>query len=125
LSNLRTSRAAEVGRRHFCLGAASVLAAVAPGPAGAARQEDYAVLVFSNPTSAEQEAQYNRWYDQQHVPDLLKVRGFRDAHRYRTVKTISPASNLPPYLAIYDRSSIDPNGLQGYYMKALNREHPG
>jgi hypothetical protein len=105
---MSSDQATGMGRRDFCLGAASVLAAAIPsGQAEAARLEDYAVLVFSNPTSAELEAEYNRWYEQQHIPDLLKVRGFHDAHRYRTVKTLSAGSTLPPYLAIYDVRTDD------------------
>ena len=36
----------------------------------------YVFLVMTNPTSPEQEAEYNRWYGTDHYRDVLGVPGF-------------------------------------------------
>jgi hypothetical protein len=45
---------------------------------------------------AEYEAAFNRWYDEEYLPGLLKVPGFLSAGRYVAVK------GGPKYLAIYE-----------------------
>jgi hypothetical protein len=42
------------------------------------------------------EAEYHRWYDEEHVPHLLAVPGFLSAGRYVAVK------GSPKYLALYE-----------------------
>lgn len=65
-----------------------VASALAVGFAGlpqarsAEPMQTYCYLVFSNPTDG-QESEYNRWYDAQHVPDVLSVPGFVSAERFR------------------------------------------
>ena len=34
------------------------------------------MVVGSNPTSPEHEDEYNRWYVEEHLPDVLAVSGF-------------------------------------------------
>jgi hypothetical protein len=43
----------------------------------------YVFLVMTNPTSPEQEAEYNRWYGTDHYRDVLGVPGFVAAQRLR------------------------------------------
>ena len=43
----------------------------------------YVFLVMTNPTSPEQEAEYNRWYGTDHYRDVLGVPGFVAAQRFR------------------------------------------
>lgn len=58
----------------------------------------YAFTVFSNPVAG-QEQEYNRWYDEQHLGDVLKVPGFVAAQRF---KLAQPDPDVPAqYLAIY------------------------
>lgn len=45
------------------------------------------------------EAEFNRWYDEQHVPERLAIPGFLSARRYRAVE------GSPKYLALYDLES--------------------
>ena len=47
------------------------------------------------------EAEYNRWYDEEHFPLLLSVPGFLSGGRYQAVK------GSPKYLAMYELESID------------------
>lgn len=64
------------------------------------------MLVFSQPTSATVEAEYNRWYSEKHLPDLTHVPGIISATRYRLDKNIEPMPGITgdprSYLAIYE-----------------------
>jgi hypothetical protein len=51
------------------------------------------------------EDEYNRWYDHVHVPDVLKVPGFRSAQRFRLQSEI--VGGIHPYLAIYEIETDD------------------
>lgn len=50
----------------------------------------------------EVEEKFNTWYDQTHIPMLLKFRGLRGATRYKILK---PSEEYPQYLAIYEFNS--------------------
>jgi len=74
------------------------------------------MLVHTNPASAEQEAEFNAWYDQVHIPQLLeRVPGIVRATRY-----VASAEMPPPaerYLAIYEIEADDPAAV----VKAINQ----
>jgi hypothetical protein len=62
------------------------------------------LIVFNEPASPEVEAEYNSWYDGDHVPHILEhVPAITGAQRFR----IAPGQDLPlpgapRYLAVYD-----------------------
>src|SRR5579863_7586149 len=65
--------------------------------------ETYYFLVFSNPVAGH-EAEYNKWYNEQHAPDVVAVPGFVSAQRF--VKTELPLYRMvdlqvPKYLIVY------------------------
>ena len=63
------------------------------------------MVVGSNPTSPEQEDEYNRWYVEEHFPDVLAVSGFQAARRYELsgVRPMAGTEASPyGYLAIYE-----------------------
>lgn len=68
----------------------------------------HVLLVFTNPLPG-QDDEYNRWYDGQHVPDVLRIPGFVGARRFRVESEAANAGGLPPtkYLAIYEVESDD------------------
>jgi hypothetical protein len=73
---------------------------VAVPDAGAGPFDQMVVLSNARPGT---DAEFNRWYDEVHVPDILsKIGGFVSAHRYRRVAL--PGSDDCPwgYLARYD-----------------------
>ena len=45
------------------------------------------------------QAEYHRWYDEEHIPHLLSVPGFLSAGRYEALK------GAPKYLALYELES--------------------
>ena len=63
------------------------------------------LLVLSNCKDAAQEQEFNRWYEEVHIPDILDAGGFHTAYRYESV---DPAATKAKYLAIYETDNIDP-----------------
>lgn len=57
------------------------------------------MVVRSGP-AAGQEDEFNRWYDQVHLPEILSVPGFVSGRRYR-----SSGPSDYPYLAVYEIES--------------------
>ena len=52
------------------------------------------------------EQEFNTWYDQQHLADVLRIPGFVAAQRF---KLAQPDSSLPGrYLALYELETQDP-----------------
>jgi hypothetical protein len=66
--------------------------------------------VFTQPASG-QEVEYNRWYTDQHLGDVLRVPGFVSAQRYHLTQGDGPAP--APYLAVYEFESDDVNRTLG------------
>lgn len=66
------------------------------------------LVVFSKATPG-REDEYNSWYQNQHLPDVLNVPGFRAAQRYRLQ---GPAGDdgRTRYLALYE---VETNDLAG------------
>jgi hypothetical protein len=64
------------------------------------------IYVVQMDVPAALEAEFNRIYDQDHVPKILKVPGVRSCVRYRLDH--STVATMPRYLAIYevDRAEI-------------------
>ena len=50
---------------------------------------------------AQYEDEFNKWYNEEHIPELLSVPGILDAARYVAVK------GGPKYLAAYELESVD------------------
>lgn len=71
----------------------------------------YKFLAFSTPVDGA-DAEFNRWYDEEHLPDVLETPGFVSADRFRIVDAKSSACSVPGfrYVAIYEIDSDDPQG---------------
>jgi hypothetical protein len=61
------------------------------------------ILVESWPSSPEREQEYNTWYDDIHLPELVALDGFVSARRLR------PVDGDGPYVALYE---IESDNLQ-------------
>jgi hypothetical protein len=75
------------------------------------------LVVFTNPVEG-QEEKYNTWYDETHVPDLLRIPGVTSARRLELAAVQIAELPAPEhkYLALYE---ID--GDPGAVMEELNR----
>ncbi len=65
----------------------------------------YAYTVFSDAVAGKEE-EFNRWYTEQHLDDVLKVPGFVAAQRFRLAQ--EDAAAPARYLAIYEVETDDP-----------------
>ncbi len=72
------------------------------------------LIVLSNPVSG-REDEYNRWYDEVHVPDLVALPGVASAQRFR--HSSAGPQGRHGYLAIYE--------LDGNPAEVLNALHAG
>jgi hypothetical protein len=61
------------------------------------------ILVESRPSSPDREQEYNTWYDEIHLPELVALDGFVSARRLR------PVDGDGPYVALYE---IEGDNLQ-------------
>jgi hypothetical protein len=71
-------------------------------------------VVFGNPPSPEQDAEFNEWYEGTHIPEVLRVPGVLSAQRYK-VRQLDGAGGKPPkfsYMTIYEIEG-DPNEVMG------------
>ncbi|OBI23620.1 MULTISPECIES: DUF4286 family protein [unclassified Mycobacterium] len=59
------------------------------------------MYVESRPSSPDREDEYNTWYDQIHIPELLTLTGIVAARRFR------PVDGNGPYVAIYELEGDD------------------
>ncbi|HXZ68924.1 MAG TPA: hypothetical protein VEH07_10070 [Alphaproteobacteria bacterium] len=66
----------------------------------------YKLIVMSNAKPGRDD-EFNRWYDMQHIPDLMKVPGFKSADRFR----IAASKSSWQYLAIYEIETDDMAGV--------------
>lgn len=58
------------------------------------------MLVHSRPASPEELETYERWYDDEHIPEMLAVDGFTSARRLR-------ADDGESYLVVYEADDVD------------------
>lgn len=72
---------------------------------------DAYLLVFSNPVDGRDD-DYNTWYDETHLPEVLSVEGIVSAQRFDHAAVGAPAAEGAGYLAIY--------GVSGDATAALN-----
>lgn len=67
----------------------------------------YTFVVLTNPVPG-QEEEYNRWYDEQHIPDVLTIPGIIEAKRFQKTPDQSAMGNsLSPFLALYTIETDD------------------
>jgi hypothetical protein len=66
----------------------------------------YRLIVLSNP-SPDSERQYNDWYDHQHVPDVLRVPGFKAGQRLKLIGHSPSNPELPRYAVNFEFDSAD------------------
>ncbi|MGQ9572870.1 MAG: DUF4286 family protein [Dehalococcoidia bacterium] len=63
------------------------------------------VLVFTNCADPAREEEFNQWYNNTHVPDVLEVPGFVACTRYEVIGNLGPGQGK--FLAVYEVESDD------------------
>lgn len=70
---------------------------------------DFKMIAFTNAVEG-RDAEFNRWYDDVHLGEVMAIPGFSGARRFR----IHPTGEEPPrhaYVAIYDMNTDDPGAV--------------
>jgi hypothetical protein len=73
---------------------------------------DGVFLAYAAPASPSHDAELNRWYDEQHLPDVLDLPGFTAAQRYSMsgINMVGqPWVTENPYLTVYEHMHTDEN----------------
>ena len=80
----------------------------------AAKKGDGLLMVYCD-VPAEHDAEFNRWYNEEHIPERLAIPGVLNAARYKAVE------GGPTYLACYELASPD-----AWYAEAWQKwlKHP-
>jgi hypothetical protein len=83
---------------------ASELPPVVPGRGDV---DNHILVVLTNSTDGDDDV-FNDWYTNRHIPDILKLKGFKAAQRFELAGT-NDAEEQPPYkyLAIYEVGADD------------------
>ena len=72
------------------------------------------LLVVWNGMDAEDEAEFNAWYEEEHLAERLSVPGFRTAARYRNLEGASR------YAALYETDSVEVLSSEAYLARLAN-----
>lgn len=72
--------------------------------------KDYVYVVKSAPVEG-REDEYNRWYTDVHLQDVLALPGFVSAQRFKLADPDADDAPAQPYLALYFMRTDDPEGL--------------
>ncbi|WP_174275257.1 DUF4286 family protein [Sphingomonas bacterium] len=67
----------------------------------------YKLVVLTNPVDG-REQDYNDWYDNQHLADVVAVPGYRSAQRFR-LRNPMGYDHAHRYLALYEIETDDPD----------------
>jgi hypothetical protein len=73
------------------------------------------LLVLSNCKDPTREVEFNRWYEDIHVADILETGVFHTAYRY---ESLDPQATQATYLALYETGQSDPAQVQEAMRKA-------
>jgi hypothetical protein len=66
-------------------------------------------VVHTEPSSPDKDAEYNDWYANTHVPDVIALPGFVGATRYKLSEAQlgKAPEGLPPYVTVYELEADD------------------
>ena len=84
----------------------------------------YEYLVLTRALTGTDE-EFNRWYDQQHLADVLAVPGFVSARRFRVLSAATLGGGEPPqwqYVAIYEMECDDPQATIAELLRRADTE---
>ena len=70
----------------------------------------YQLIALTNPVAGREE-EFNRWYQEQHIPDLLAVPGFVSGQRYELTDATGNGNPGWTSLAVYELECDDPDAL--------------
>ena len=78
------------------------------------KKKGAALLVVLTDVGPEHDAEFNSWYNEEHLPERLSAPGFLDAARYEALR------GGPRYLAVYELESVDALHTEEYMHMSNN-----
>jgi hypothetical protein len=73
------------------------------------------LFVYSRPSAPDREDEYNKWYDNTHIPEMCQIPGVVSGRRYKTsavqMAGVGPDPSTHEYVAIYELDSDDLKGV--------------
>jgi hypothetical protein len=78
----------------------------------------YVMVVFTEPFAG-QDAEYNDWYTDVHISDVLKLDGIVAARRFKLAQMDPPQEGYPPYLALYEIETDNVSEIPGAIKRAV------
>ena len=78
------------------------------------KKKGTALLIVFTDVDIEHDAEFNQWYNQEHLPERLSAPGFMDGARYEALK------GGPRYLAVYELESADALKTDEYLRQSGN-----
>jgi hypothetical protein len=78
----------------------------------------YVFVVFTEPVEG-QDAEYNEWYSDVHIADVLKLDGIVAARRFKLAAMDPPQDGHRPYLALYEIETDDVSEIPGAIKRAV------
>lgn len=72
--------------------------------------QEYTYVVRSNPVPGREE-EYNRWYSERHLADVMAVPGFVSARRFKIVDPKAEGAPAQAYMALYNMRTDNPLAL--------------
>ena len=78
------------------------------------KKKGSALLIVFTDVDIENDAEFNAWYNEEHVPERLSAPGFLDAARYESLR------GGPRYLAVYELESADALQTDEYLRMSRN-----
>ncbi len=84
-------------------------------------------LVLTKPVDGADDAEFNRWYTERHLKDVLDCLGFLGAKRFKIISTGSGHPGVPAwqYAAIYEMETDRPDAvLEELYRRAGTEKMP-
>jgi hypothetical protein len=83
------------------------------------------MLALNGPTTgAGDEAAFNQWYDEVHLPDFKAIDAIQVARRYKVVRGNLPGLEAWPYIAAYEVVTDDIAAVSARLASELRPFHP-
>jgi hypothetical protein len=80
--------------------------------------EQWPCAVYTDCENPAREIEYHDWYNKTHIPDILKIPGFKRATRYEIT---NPSKGQGKYLALYDMETENVNKTVQLFKEAVDR----
>lgn len=81
----------------------------------------FTLVVFAKPVEGREE-EFNDWYTNRHLKDVLAIPGFRSVRRLRQVQAVS--GDLPQYCALYEIEADDAAPIVERLLSASQEDMP-